>query len=135
MEEERRRRAARKKAQVSGGETKGFSRRLAWLVAVAALLAAATAVLMLASGPDPLPLLDSPPPHIDADAGVQAQWQDKRIGDDAQQHIPFSQGTVSFAGSGKDSRSSHIFISLDPHGNSLGHANHERASELDARRA
>ena len=33
---------------------------------------------------------------------------------------------MSFAGSGKDSRTTHIFVSLDPNGRTLGHAEHER---------
>lgn len=63
---------------------------------------------------------------VAADAEVQRKWQERTIPDDEQKNIPFSQGTVSFAGNGKHSRSTHIFISLDPHGRSLGKADHER---------
>ena len=65
---------------------------------------------------------------VAADPAVQARWDsaDARIPDDPQQHIPFTAGTVSFAGSGKDSRSCHVFFSLEPHGKGLGAAEHER---------
>jgi hypothetical protein len=36
------------------------------------------------------------------------------------------QGTVSFAGGGPNSRSSHVFIALEPQGVNLGKALHER---------
>lgn len=57
---------------------------------------------------------------------MQAKWSTNRIVDDANKGIPFAQGTLSFAGNGKNSRSTHMFISLNPHGRSLGNANHER---------
>lgn len=63
---------------------------------------------------------------VAADPAVQARWSDNRIPDDPQQNIPFKRGTVSFAGSGADSRSCHVFISLEPHGQGLGGADHER---------
>ena len=63
---------------------------------------------------------------VAADPAVQARWSDKRIPDDPQQNIPFKRGTVSFAGSGADSRSTHVFISLEPNGQGLGGEEHER---------
>ena len=63
---------------------------------------------------------------VAADPSVQALWQDNKIVDDEQKNIPFSAGSVSFAGNGKDSRSSHIFIALEPHGKTLGKSPHER---------
>jgi peptidyl-prolyl cis-trans isomerase A (cyclophilin A) len=63
---------------------------------------------------------------VAADPSVQAKWSSSTITDDPQQNIPFTAGTVSFAGSGQDSRSSHIFIALDPAGKALGTALHER---------
>jgi cyclophilin family peptidyl-prolyl cis-trans isomerase len=63
---------------------------------------------------------------VAADPKVQAKWQNRRILDDVDKGIPFTQGTLSFAGGGKNSRTSHVFISLDPHGRSLGKAFHER---------
>ena len=63
---------------------------------------------------------------VAADPKVQAQWQEKRFKDDPKLGVPFTKGTVSFAGNGVDSRSSHIFISDEPHGSSLGNAHHER---------
>merc|ERR1740124_269711 len=57
---------------------------------------------------------------------VTREWSMKKIEDDPQKKIPFTQGTVSFAGNGPRSRSSHIFISLEPDGKKLGSAEHER---------
>jgi peptidyl-prolyl cis-trans isomerase A (cyclophilin A) len=72
---------------------------------------------------------------VAADPSVQATWSHKTIRDDLQKHIPFLQGTVSFAGSGPDSRSTHVFIALDPHGGALGKAWHERPfGRIDNRR-
>jgi cyclophilin family peptidyl-prolyl cis-trans isomerase len=63
---------------------------------------------------------------VAADSTVQARWQNAKFPDDENKQIPFTKGTVSFAGNGKNSRSSHIFISDEPHGNNLGNALHER---------
>lgn len=63
---------------------------------------------------------------VAADPAVQRRWQEKTIADDEQRHVPFTQGTVSFAGNGEHSRSTHIFIALAPSGQSLGNAFHER---------
>jgi len=48
------------------------------------------------------------------------------IKDDVDLKIPFQKGTLSFAGSGADSRTFHLFIANEPHGNGLGGALHER---------
>ena len=63
---------------------------------------------------------------VAADPAVQRRWQEKTIADDEQKHVPFTQGTVSFAGNGEHSRSTHIFIALAPSGRGLGNALHER---------
>eukprot|EP00935_MAST-01C_sp_MAST-1C-sp1_P000085 g85.t1 len=63
---------------------------------------------------------------VAADPSVQARWQNDCIPDDPKVDIPFTKGTISFAGNGVDSRSSHLFISDSPHGDSLGSAHHER---------
>ena len=58
---------------------------------------------------------------------VQAKWQNSKIKDDPK--LPrhkFSKGTLSFAGAGVNSRSSHLFIADEPHGRGLGNAHHER---------
>jgi cyclophilin family peptidyl-prolyl cis-trans isomerase len=62
------------------------------------------------------------------DPDVQAKWQQATIQDDPQLKIPFSKGTVSFLGNTPlpNSRSTHILISDEPHGTSMGSAPHER---------
>jgi len=55
---------------------------------------------------------------------VQSYWDGNRFKDEPKQ-VPFEHGTVSFAGSGRDSRSCHIFVALGPHGKQLGSAPHE----------
>ena len=59
-----------------------------------------------------------------ADPAVQAQWQDARIPDEPNR-ATFRAGTLSFAGSGTDSRSCHLFVALRPNGLTLGKAAHE----------
>ena len=54
----------------------------------------------------------------------QAVWEDKSFEDEPNVE-PFRHGTVSFAGNGKDSRSCHLFVALQPHGSRLGNAPHE----------
>jgi cyclophilin family peptidyl-prolyl cis-trans isomerase len=63
---------------------------------------------------------------VAADPEIQSLWQNNKFPDDPQKNVPFSKGTVSFAGNGVDSRSSHIFISDEPNGRGLGNAHHER---------
>lgn len=59
-----------------------------------------------------------------ADPSVQARWQDARLPDEPNR-ATFRAGTVSFAGSGTDSRSCHLFVALSPYGAALGRAAHE----------
>ena len=59
-----------------------------------------------------------------SDPEVQARWEDNRIKDEPNR-ATFRAGTVSFAGSGVDSRSCHLFVALSPHGCELGKASHE----------
>ena len=64
---------------------------------------------------------------VAADPAQTAKWARQRISDDPK--LPshsFRQGTVSFAGAGPNSRTSHIFIGLDPNVRGLGNAAHER---------
>jgi len=48
------------------------------------------------------------------------------IPDDPDLKIPFKKGTLSFAGSGPNSRTYHVFIADEPAGTGLGSALHER---------
>jgi cyclophilin family peptidyl-prolyl cis-trans isomerase len=64
---------------------------------------------------------------VAADPKVQAIWQPDKFADDEQRFVPFTKGTLSFAGAGANSRSSHVFISDAPLGQQLGKALHERA--------
>ena len=59
-----------------------------------------------------------------ADPLVHARWQDARIPDEPNR-ATFRGGTLSFAGSGPDSRSCHLFVALSPQGAELGNAAHE----------
>ena len=52
---------------------------------------------------------------------MQAKYQNDRILDEPNLE-PFRKGTLSFAGSGKNSRSCHLFVALNK---GLGHAPHE----------
>jgi cyclophilin family peptidyl-prolyl cis-trans isomerase len=52
---------------------------------------------------------------------VQAKYQNNRLADEPNLE-PFRKGTLSFAGSGKNSRSCHLFVALNK---GLGHAAHE----------
>ena len=61
---------------------------------------------------------------VASDPQVQAKFQDSRIKDEPNKE-PFREGTISFAGSGEDSRSCHLFVALGPNGAQLGHAAHE----------
>lgn len=61
---------------------------------------------------------------VAATPSVQAKWQNARFPDEPNK-VPFRHGTVSFAGNGKDSRTCHIFVALQPNGNNLGKAMHE----------
>lgn len=70
---------------------------------------------------------------VAADPAVQAKFQNSRIPDE-ENKIPFEEGTLSFAGNGKDSRSSHLFVALKPNGVRLGKALHEATlGRLDTR--
>jgi len=61
---------------------------------------------------------------VAADPNVQAEWQHNTISDEPPK-TTFQHGTVSFAGSGADSRSCHVFIAFKPDGLTLGRALHE----------
>lgn len=61
---------------------------------------------------------------VAADPQVQAKFQDSVIEDEPNME-PFREGTLSFAGSGINSRSCHLFVALGPNGPQLGHAPHE----------
>mmetsp|Transcript_26110 Transcript_26110/g.43140 ORF Transcript_26110/g.43140 Transcript_26110/m.43140 type:complete len:201 (+) Transcript_26110:47-649(+) len=61
---------------------------------------------------------------VAADPNVQAKWQDAKLADETNS-MPFKHGTVSFAGNGKNSRSCHLFVALEPNGARLGNALHE----------
>lgn len=64
---------------------------------------------------------------VHGDPAVQGKWNGKRLQDDkAVRGLGFDKGLVSFAGNGKNSRSTHIFIADMPHGRTLGKAAHER---------
>ena len=50
---------------------------------------------------------------ISPDAATQQRWNAKgNIADDPHSSIPFTDGIVSYAGYGKDSRSTHLFLTL-----------------------
>ena len=57
---------------------------------------------------------------VAADPQVHAQWDqpEKRLPDEPNR-APFRRGTLSFAGTGADSRTCHMFIALEPHGRRL----------------
>ena len=67
---------------------------------------------------------------VAADPNVQKKWQNANIPDEPN-NTPFRKGTLSFAGSGKDSRSCHLFVALNkglgnaPHETTLGHLDDE----------
>lgn len=61
---------------------------------------------------------------VAADPAVQAKYQYAQFADEPNL-VPFRAGTLSFAGNGKDSRSSHLFVALEPNGARLGGALHE----------
>jgi len=61
---------------------------------------------------------------VAADPNVQAKYQNARFKDEPNA-VPFRAGTLSFAGNGIDSRSSHLFVALDPNGVNLGSELHE----------
>ena len=65
---------------------------------------------------------------VAADPNVHAQWDqaEKRLPDEPNR-APFRRGTLSFAGTGLNSRTCHMFIALEPHGRQLGKAAHEAA--------
>jgi cyclophilin family peptidyl-prolyl cis-trans isomerase len=63
---------------------------------------------------------------VAAEPVVQAIWQNDKFSDDEQRFVPFTKGTLSFAGAGANSRSSHVFISDTPLGTQLGKSLHER---------
>lgn len=54
------------------------------------------------------------------------KWADHPIPDDPPIEGLFKKGAVSFAGSGPNSRSTHLFIADEPRGSRLGKAHHER---------
>ncbi|CAK0809821.1 unnamed protein product [Prorocentrum cordatum] len=49
---------------------------------------------------------------INTDASMRQKWERKTIDDDPSQNIAFERGTVSYAGSGPNSRGTHVFFSL-----------------------
>ena len=50
---------------------------------------------------------------ISPDAEMQKRWNAKgNIADDPKSSVPFTDGIVSYAGYGKDSRSTHLFLTL-----------------------
>ena len=59
---------------------------------------------------------------VAADPTVHARWQrgEKRRLKDEPNRMPFRHGTLSFAGAGTDSRTSHLFVALAPNGVRLG---------------
>ena len=59
---------------------------------------------------------------VAADPKVHARWQrgEKRRLKDEPNRMPFRHGTLSFAGAGTDSRTSHLFVALAPNGVRLG---------------
>eukprot|EP00928_Gymnodinium_smaydae_P049101 TRINITY_DN32916_c0_g1_i1.p1 TRINITY_DN32916_c0_g1~~TRINITY_DN32916_c0_g1_i1.p1 ORF type:complete len:345 (+),score=33.48 TRINITY_DN32916_c0_g1_i1:73-1107(+) len=61
---------------------------------------------------------------VAADPQMQAKW-DPRTFPDEPKKARFKHGTVSFAGSGLNSRSCHVFIAFQPSGIHLGGAAHE----------
>jgi len=61
---------------------------------------------------------------VAADPKVQSTYQNARFADEPNL-VPFRAGTVSFAGAGKDSRTCHLFVALEPSGVHLGKAAHE----------
>ena len=65
---------------------------------------------------------------VAADPAVHAQWDtpETRLADEPNR-APFRRGTLSFAGSGPNSRTCHAFIALEPYGRQLGKADHEAA--------
>jgi len=66
---------------------------------------------------------------VAADPAKHAQWDDwvggRRALRDEPNRVAFRGGTLSFAGSGEDSRSCHLFFALEPNGAQLGNAMHE----------
>uniref|UniRef100_A0A7S3WL25 PPIase cyclophilin-type domain-containing protein n=1 Tax=Emiliania huxleyi TaxID=2903 RepID=A0A7S3WL25_EMIHU len=58
---------------------------------------------------------------VAADPAVTARWQGRarRIADEPNK-MPFLHGTLSFAGAGVNSRTSHLFVALSPNGMRLG---------------
>ena len=61
---------------------------------------------------------------VAADPEVMKEWSRRTFADEPKK-VGFEHGTVSYAGSGKDSRSCHIFIAMQPNGRNLGNAPHE----------
>ena len=59
-----------------------------------------------------------------SDPATQAQWENTRLPDEPNR-ATFRGGTLSYAGSGTDSRSCHFFVALSPQGAALGGAAHE----------
>ena len=57
---------------------------------------------------------------IGADPRVHASWGHDPPLRDEPNRMPFRHGTLSFAGSGKDSRTTHMFVALAPSGERLG---------------
>eukprot|EP00930_Biecheleria_cincta_P095186 TRINITY_DN87195_c0_g1_i1.p1 TRINITY_DN87195_c0_g1~~TRINITY_DN87195_c0_g1_i1.p1 ORF type:complete len:222 (+),score=44.08 TRINITY_DN87195_c0_g1_i1:41-667(+) len=61
---------------------------------------------------------------VAADPAVQSKYQDSKFEDEPNKE-PFRAGTLSFAGSGPNTRSCHMFVALEPNGVHLGNAPHE----------
>lgn len=47
---------------------------------------------------------------ISPDFSLRSQWRTRIISDDLKQNIPFTPGTLSYAGSGPDSRTTEVFV-------------------------
>ncbi len=64
---------------------------------------------------------------VSADPAVQAEYTAKPLQDDPKvRGLAFGKGVLSFAGSGRHSRTTHMFLADAPSGSRLGSAYHER---------
>ena len=61
---------------------------------------------------------------IASEPATMAKWDGQKIADEPRR-ADFQAGTLSYAGSGADSRSCHFFVALAPSGLRLGKAKHE----------
>jgi cyclophilin family peptidyl-prolyl cis-trans isomerase len=64
---------------------------------------------------------------VSAQPALQAEYNAKPLQDDPKVHgLSFGKGVLSFAGSGRNSRTTHMFLADAPSGSRLGNAHHER---------